>query len=80
MALYDQSKVTVVVDGTYITGFGEGTKVSAERNEDNIVPYVFTFYSSSIKGHLRASTRWLFMSTFTFYSSSIKGLRQLRKS
>jgi len=40
MALYDQSKVTVVVDGTYITGFGEGTKVSAERNEDNIVPYV----------------------------------------
>lgn len=40
MAVYDQSKVTVVVNGTYLTGFGEGTKVSAERNEDNITPYV----------------------------------------
>lgn len=40
MALYDQSKVTVVVDGVFLTGFAEGTKVSAERNEDNIVPYV----------------------------------------
>ena len=40
MAVYDQSKVTVVVDGVFITGFAENTKVTGERNEDNIAQYV----------------------------------------
>lgn len=37
---YDIKKVTVIVDGVYLTGFSESTKVSAEREEENHNPHV----------------------------------------
>lgn len=37
---YDIRKVTVVVDGTYLTGFSSDSKVSAERTEDSLIEYI----------------------------------------
>jgi len=37
---YDPRDVMVVVDGTVITGFAEGTFVTAEKASDNYVKYV----------------------------------------
>ena len=34
VAVYDAKKVTVTVDGKFITGFGEGTFVTASKDED----------------------------------------------
>jgi len=38
--VFDSKDVKVKVDGTIITGFGEGTFVKCEKNEDSIKPYV----------------------------------------
>lgn len=35
MNTFDPKKVSVIADGTYITGFMDGTMVSAEKNEDD---------------------------------------------
>lgn len=37
---YDVKKVTIVVDGTYLTGFSEDTKVSAEKEEESMIEHV----------------------------------------
>lgn len=37
---YDIRKVTVVVDGTYLTGYSSDSKVSAERTEDSLIEYI----------------------------------------
>lgn len=37
---YDPQDVNVVVDGTILTGFAEGTFVSIERSEESYVMYV----------------------------------------
>ena len=37
---YDPKRVSVVVDGTYLTGFMDGTFVKSEKNEDNIKAHV----------------------------------------
>lgn len=37
---YDPKKVTIIVDGQYITGFSDDTKVTAEREEDTQMEYV----------------------------------------
>jgi hypothetical protein len=38
--MYDVKKVTVVVDGVYLTGFSTGSVISAEMEEDRKLPYV----------------------------------------
>ncbi len=38
--VYDPKKVTVIYDGMVITGFADDTMIEAEKNEDNITPYV----------------------------------------
>ncbi len=42
--IYDSLKVNVSVNGILVTGFGDGTMVTCERNEDRITPY------SGVKG------------------------------
>ena len=37
---YDVKKVTVIVDGRYLTGFSSDTKVQAERMEDTQMEYI----------------------------------------
>lgn len=37
---YDVKKVTVIVDGVYLTGFSGDTKVSAEREEETQNPHI----------------------------------------
>lgn len=37
---YDVKKVTVIVDGVFLTGFSEDTKVSAEREEETHNPHI----------------------------------------
>lgn len=37
---YDPKKVSLIVDGMFIVGFMDGTMVTAEKNEDNVIPHV----------------------------------------
>lgn len=37
---FDPNKVTLIFDGQVITGFADDTLVQAEKNEDNVTPYV----------------------------------------
>lgn len=37
---YDAKKITVVVDGRYLTGFSSDSKVSAEKAEDSQIEYI----------------------------------------
>ena len=37
---YDVKKETVIVDGVYLTGYSEDTKVSAEREEETHNPHI----------------------------------------
>ncbi len=37
---YDVKKITVVVDGRFLTGFSADTKVSAEKDEDSQTEYI----------------------------------------
>lgn len=37
---YDPKKVSLIVAGTYIVGYMDGTFINAEKNEDNVVPHV----------------------------------------
>lgn len=39
---YDVEKVNVVVGGVVLTGYADGSMVSAERNEDSVLPHVGT--------------------------------------
>lgn len=37
---YDPKKVSLIVNGTIIVGFMDGTFISASKNEDNVIPHV----------------------------------------
>lgn len=37
---YDVKKITVVIDGRYLTGFSSDNKVSAEKAEDSQIEYI----------------------------------------
>lgn len=37
---YDPKKVSLIVDGMFIVGFMDGTMITAEKNEDNVIPHV----------------------------------------
>lgn len=40
METYNPKKIQLIVNGRYITGFADGTFITAERNEDSKVPNV----------------------------------------
>lgn len=42
IASYDAKDVSVVVNGVYLTGYGEGTMVEASKDEDSFSPLVGT--------------------------------------
>lgn len=37
---YDPKKVSLIVNGSFITGFMDGTFVKTEKNEDNVIPHI----------------------------------------
>ena len=37
---YDFKKVSVIVNGTFVTGFMDGTPIKAEPNQDKVKPHV----------------------------------------
>lgn len=37
---YDPKKTSLILDGTFIVGFMDGTFISVEKNEDNVIPHV----------------------------------------
>lgn len=40
MKSYDPKKVSMIVDGTFVVGFMDGTFIGTEKNEDNVIPHV----------------------------------------
>lgn len=38
--VFDFKNASVIVNGTFLTGFMDGTAIQAEKNEDNKVPHV----------------------------------------
>ncbi len=37
---YDSKKVSLIIDGTFITGFHDGTFITAKKNNDNFMEHV----------------------------------------
>lgn len=37
---YDPKKVSLIVDGLYITGYMDGSMIAAAKNEDNVIPHI----------------------------------------
>jgi hypothetical protein len=74
---YDPKKVSLIVDGTYITGFMDGTFIQCEKNEDNVIPHVgaqgdVTFTES-------ADNTGMITMTLKQNSSSLRFLQSLAK-
>ncbi|MFL6557357.1 MAG: phage structural protein [Bacillus sp. (in: firmicutes)] len=38
--VFDFKNTSIIVDGSYLTGFMDGTAIQAEKNEDNKVPHI----------------------------------------
>lgn len=76
--IYDARDVVVTLDGQYITGFAEETKVSIEKNEDNIEPVV------GVDGNVHYGTNADGTATCTIHlmstSPSLELLRELAKA
>lgn len=75
---YDFKKVSVIVNGVYITGFMDGEVIQVEKNEDDVIPHVgaggdVTYAESADK----TGTITL---TLKQNSASLPFLQQLRKS
>lgn len=74
---YDARDVTVTVDGQYMTGFAEDSKVNIEKKEDNVSPKTgvdgIVSYAMSADG--TGTCTMTFMST----SPSLETLRQLAR-
>lgn len=75
---YDPELVTITVDGVFITGYAEDSKISAEKNENSIEPYVgvdgIVHFSKSAD---RTGTITL---TVTNTSPSLRYLRDLART
>lgn len=37
---FDPKKTSAIVGGVYITGFMDGTFITTEKNEDNVIPHI----------------------------------------
>ena len=37
---YDFKKVSVIINGVFITGFMDGEPIQVEKNEDDVIPHV----------------------------------------
>lgn len=75
---YDFKKVSVIVKGQIMTGFMDGTAVTLEKNEDNVVPHIGADGSVTY-AESNDNTGTLTL-TFKQTSSSLAYLRQLARN
>ncbi|MED5041484.1 DUF3277 family protein [Geobacillus stearothermophilus] len=75
---YDFKKVSVIVDGTYITGFMDGEPIKVEKNEDDVVPHVGA--DGDVTYAESADQTGTITITLKQTSPSLPFLQQLRKS
>jgi hypothetical protein len=75
---YDFKKVSVIVDGVYITGFMDGEVIQVEKNEDDVIPHVGA--GGDVTYAESADQTGTITITLKQTSSSLPFLQQLRKS
>lgn len=75
---YDFKKVSVIVDGVYITGFMDGEVIQVEKNEDDIIPHVGA--GGDVTYAESADQTGTITITLKQTSSSLPFLQRLRKS
>ncbi|MED4979396.1 DUF3277 family protein [Geobacillus stearothermophilus] len=75
---YDFKKVSVIVDGVYITGFMDGEVIQVEKNEDDVIPHVGA--GGDVTYAENADRTGTITLTLKQTSSSLPFLQQLRKS
>ncbi|MGA4517202.1 phage structural protein [Solibacillus silvestris] len=78
IAVYDAKKVTVTIDGKFITGYAEGTFVSASKDEDGFEPSVSA--QGDVGVAVRNNTLGTIEITLNQTSPSINMLDQLAAS
>ena len=76
--IYDARKVTVTVDGQFITGFAEGTFVTASKDEDGFEPSISA--QGDVGVAVRNNTLGTIEITLNQTSPSINFLDQLAAS
>ncbi|MDY3947521.1 MAG: hypothetical protein SOZ40_06040 [Ezakiella sp.] len=76
--VYDPEKVYIQIDGIYITGFSENSKLTIEKSEDNLLPKVGVegTVSYAVNHNVTAKAKISLMST----SASIPLIRELGES
>ena len=75
---YDFKKVSVIVNGVYITGFMDGEVIQVEKNEDDVVPHVGA--SGDVTYAESADKTGTITLTLKQTSASLSFLQRLRKS
>lgn len=75
---YDFKKVSVIVDGVYITGFMDGEVIQVEKNEDDVIPHVGA--DGNVTYAESADQTGTITLTLKQTSASLPFLQQLRKS
>lgn len=75
---YDFKKVSVIVDGVYITGYHDGSVIKVEKNEDDVTPHVGA--DGEVTYAESADQTGKITITLKQTSSSLPFLQQLRKS
>lgn len=74
---YDPKKVSLIVDGTFIVGFMDGTFINAAKNADNITPHVGA--QGDVTFSENADETGTITATLKQNSSSLPFLRSLSK-
>lgn len=75
MATYDPKKITVVVDGVFLTGFSSSSIVSAEMDEDRQTPYIGV--DGSVDTAINANSAGTITVTLKSTSPSVRYLNNL---
>lgn len=75
---YDFKKVSVIIDGVFITGFMDGEPIQVEKNEDDVIPHVGA--GGDVTYAESADQTGTITITLKQTSSSLPFLQQLRKS
>lgn len=75
---YDFKKVSVIIDGVFITGFMDGEVIQVEKNEDDVTPHVGA--GGDVTYAESADQTGTITITLKQTSSSLPFLQQLRKS
>jgi hypothetical protein len=77
IAVYDPEKVQLQLDGVYITGYSEESKITVEKNQDNFLPAVGVDGIVSVAINYDATAKMSIKLAST--SASVMHIRQLAK-